>query len=708
MDLDKKQFKTKVGDEEFIIEVSKIAEQANGAVIASYGGTTVLATVVMEDKDVELPYMPLRVDYEEKFYAIGKIPGGFFKREGRPSNNAVLSGRLIDHAIRPLFDQRIRRPIQVTATILSYDGEHDLDFVALNAVSVALGISDIPWNGPIAGINADRIDGSIVINPTKNSLEEKEAEFSAFFSGTPSDAASNAGQGGDSQINMIEFAGDNADEEHIVDAAREAMRVINELNSFQEGIIKKIGKPKAEIKFDEPSGEFLKEMKSFLDGKLEDAVFVKEKTEQADKVSEVKTALREHLSEKFEDELGFIEMLFEKELDDLVHKNVLENDRRADGRALDEVRDLYAETGLLSRTHGSGFFLRGGTQALGVVTLGPPRAQQLIETIERFGKESFLMHYNFPPFSVGEARAFRGPGRRDIGHGALAEKAIRPLIPGKDEFPYTIRVVSEILASNGSSSMATVSAASLSLMDAGVPIKASAAGIAIGLITGPDGTYKILTDIQGPEDHYGDMDLKVAGTRDGVNAIQMDVKINGITLEILKEALEAAKKARLHILDATDKVLSKPNAELSEYAPRILTIKIDPEKIGEVIGPGGKIINGIIEKTGAESIDIDDDGTVFITATDKKAGEAALFEVEAITKDLEIGGTIEGEVIKILEFGAIVEFPGGKSGLIHVSELQEGFVKDVKSVLSEGDMVKVKVLKIENGKTSLSLKQAED
>jgi len=701
MDLERKQFKKEVGGEELIIEVSRIAEQANGAVIASYGGTTVLATVVMEDKDVELDYMPLRVDYEEKFYAIGKIPGGFFKREGRPSNNAVLSGRLIDHAIRPLFDKRIRRPIQVTVTVLSYDGEHDLDFVALNAVSVALGISDIPWDGPIAGINADRIEEDVVINPTKSELEEKNVEFSSFFSGTVS------GEGTDSHINMIEFEGDNADEAHIVEAAREALGVINELNTFQEDIKKKIGKPKVEIEFDEPSVEFLKEMKSFLGGKLESAVYVEKKTERTDKVSDVKAALKEHLAEKFEDELGFLEMLFEKELDDLVHKNVLASDRRPDGRALDEVRELYAQTGLLSRTHGSGFFLRGGTQALGVVTLGPPGAQQLIETIEHFGKERFLMHYNFPPFSVGEARAFRGPGRRDIGHGALAQKAIKPLIPGKDEFPYTIRVVSEILASNGSSSMATVSAASLSLMDAGVPIKASAAGIAMGLITGADGTYKILTDIQGPEDHYGDMDLKVAGTRDGVNAIQMDVKIQGITIDILREALEAAKKARLYILDATDKVLAEPKKELSEYAPRILTISIDPSKIGEVIGPGGKVINGIIEDTGADSIDIDDDGTVYVTSSDAKAAEAAIREIEAITKDLKVGEMVEGEVAKILEFGAIVELDGRKSGLLHVSELQDGFVKDVESVVKIGDKVKVKVVKIENGKTSLSLKQAE-
>ena len=695
MDLDKKQFKQKVGGEDLIIEVSRIAEQANGAVMATYGGVTILATVVMEDKDVELPYMPLRIDYEEKFYAIGKIPGGFFKREGRPSNNAILSGRLIDHAVRPLFDKRTRRPIQITATILSYDGEHNLDFVALNAVSIALGISDIPWNGPIAGVNADRIEGKIVINPTKSMIQEKEAEFSAFFSGT------------DSHINMIEFAGDNADEEHIVSAAEEAMRVINELNKFQTDIVKKIGKPKVEIKFDEPSEEFLKEMNTFLDGKLEDAVYAKEKNEQAKKISDLKTALKEHLAEKFEDELEFIGMLFEKEIDDLVHKNVLANDRRVDGRALDEVRDLYVEIGLLPRTHGSGFFLRGGTQALGVVTLGPPGAQQLIETIERFGKERFLMHYNFPPFSVGEARSFRGPGRRDIGHGALAEKAIRPLIPTKEEFPYTIRVVSEILTSNGSSSMATVSAASLSLMDAGVTIKSAAAGIAIGLITDASGAYKILTDIQGPEDHYGDMDLKVAGTRDGVNAIQMDVKIQGITLEILTEALAAAKKARLHILDATDKVIHEPRKEMSEFAPHILSVTIDPSRIGEVIGPGGKIINGIIEDTGADSIDIDEDGTVFITASNKEAAQAALYEVTAIMKDLEVGETIEGKVIKLLDFGAIVEFSGGKSGLIHVSELKDEFVKDVSSILNEGDMVKVKVLKIENGKTSLSLKQAE-
>jgi len=412
MDLDRQKFTKNIGGEDLIIEKSNLAEQANAAVMGTYGGTTVLATVVMEDKDVELDYMPLKVDYEEKFYAVGKIPGGFFKREGRPSSNAVLSGRLIDHAIRPLFDKRIRRPIQVTVTVLSYDGEHDLDFVALNTVSSALSISDIPWNGPIAGVNVDRVDGNLVVNPTKSSLEEENVEFSTFFSGA----------GG--YINMIELEGDDASEEHVTEAAREAMKIINELDAFQADIAKKIGKEKIELKFDEPSVEFLGEMKEFLGERLEKAVYVEAKTERMDKVSDVKTALEEHLTEKFEEELKFLDALFEKELDDLVHKNILENDRRPDGRALDEVRDLYAETGILPRTHGSGLFIRGGTQALGVVTLGPPGAQQLVETIERFGKESFLLHYNFPPFSVGEARSFRGPGRRDIGHGALAEKAL--------------------------------------------------------------------------------------------------------------------------------------------------------------------------------------------------------------------------------------------------------------------------------------------
>jgi len=698
MDLEKKQFTKNIAGEDLTIEVSRLAEQTNAAVLATYGETKVLATVVMGNSENKIDYMPLSVDYEEKFYAAGKILGGrFMRREGRPSESAVLSGRLIDRTIRPLFDKRIRRSIQVVSTILSYDEENDPNFVALVAASTALGISDIPWAGPVAGVNVARINGEIVINPKKSVLKSdaENVELEAFFAGSAK------------HINMIEFGGKEADEDNVLEVGKKAMEVVGEIVSFQEDIKKEIGKEKVEIQFDEPSKEFKDEAESFLDKNLEDAVYVGDKKERSDKVYELKKELATNLEEKFEEsDMKHFDDIFEKTLDDTIHKNVLESDRRPDGRALDEVRDLYSEVKILPRAHGSALFVRGNTQALGVTTLGSPDSAQLIETLEFSGKRRFMLHYNFPPFSVGEARSFRGPGRRDIGHGALAEKAIHPLLPSVEEFPYTIRVVSEILSSNGSSSMATVSATSLSLMDAGVPIKTPAAGIAMGLIKGADGTHKILTDIQGPEDHYGDMDLKVAGTKNGVNAIQMDVKIDGISLEIFKETLDRAKIARLHILEATNKTIGEPRKELSDHAPRILSIKIDPSKIRDVIGSGGKVINGIREMTGAESIDIEDDGMVFITSTDKEAAEKALNEIIAITKDLEIGEIIEGKVGKILDFGAVVDFAGGKSGLIHVSELKDEYVEDVKSVLSEGDDVKVKVIKVENGKTSLSLKQA--
>ena len=695
MDLNRQKFAKEIGGENLIIETSNLAEQTNAAVTATYGGTTVLATVVMEDRDSETDYMPLTVDYEEKFYAAGKILGSrFVRREGKPSEEAVLSGRLVDRTVRPLFDRRVRRPTQVVATVLSYDGENDPDFVALMAASTALAVSDIPWGGPVAGVSISKIDDKFVVNPKNSAMTDENTALRAFFAGT------------DKHINMIELGGNGVSETDVIAAGKEAMQAVGELINFQNEVIKKIGKEKAEIKFDEPSAEFVKEAKDYLEKNLEDAVYVKDKKDRSDKIGALKKELKTQLEVKFENDMKYFDMFFEDELDKLVHKNILDSDKRPDGRGLDEVRDLYSEVGLLQRTHGSGLFVRGNTQALALTTLGAPGDSQLQDTIEFSGKKRFMLHYNFPPFSVGEARSFRGPGRRDIGHGALAEKALRSLMPSKEEFPYTVRVVSEILSSNGSSSMATVSASSLSLMDAGVPIKAPAAGIAIGLVTGDNDKYKVPTDIQGPGDHYGDMDMKVAGTKNGITAMQMDVKIQGITFEIFSEALDAAKKARLHILDTTDKTLAKAREDLSAYAPRILSITIDPARIGEVIGPGGKVINGIIEATGVESIDIDDDGTVFVTSKDKDSAEKAIAEVKAIVSDLEIGETIEGTVAKILDFGAIVEFPGGKSGMIHVSELGEGFVKDVRSVVKEGDIVKVKVLKVENGKTSLSLKQA--
>lgn len=721
MELQRKRFTKKIADQDLVLEISPLAERTNAAVLATYGETSVLVTAVMEPKDREIDYLPLAVDYEEKFYAAGKILGSrFIRREGRPSDEAILSGRVIDRTIRPLFDHRIRRPLQIVVTVLSYDEENDPVFPALIAASTALGISDIPWNGPVAGVGAAKVGNQIIINPKNSDLKSSEKaqaarpesrtdppaggsgarmEFDAFIAGT------------DNAINMIELAGDSAQEANVVEAAGRALASINELVSWQNEIIREIGQPKAELKLKEPKAELVEAVRSFLADKLEAAVYVKGAGHYSEELNKVKADLIDHLQSLNlgNEDLENADSLFEDELEKLVSRNVLDSDRRPDGRKLDEVRLLHSEVALLPRVHGSALFIRGNTQALAVATLGAPGAEQLIETMEFSGKKRFLLHYNFPPYSVGEARSFRGPGRRDIGHGALAEKAILPLIPTADKFPYTVRVVSEILSSNGSSSMATVSAVSLSLMDAGVPIREPAAGIAIGLVTAADGRYKLLTDIQGPEDHHGDMDLKAAGTREGVNAIQMDVKIHGITLEILKGALDAAKSARLYILDHMGQVLPKPRAELSKYAPKIITFSIDPTRIGEVIGPGGKIINGIIARTGVKSIDIEDDGRVFVSADDLEAAQMAAEEIKAIVKEFEVGEVVQGKVFKLFDFGAMVDIGGGKSGLIHVSELKNEFVKEVNDVVKIGEVVTAKVIKVDNGRIDLSLKRmAED
>ena len=700
MDLNKKIFETEVAGRPLKIEISRLAEQANAAVLATYGETSVLATVVMGKEDKDDDFMPLLVDYEEKYYAVGKILGSqYVRREGRPSEDAVLAGRLIDRAIRPLFDARIRRPIQVTATILSYDEENDPDFTALTAVSVALGISDIPWNGPIAGVSVAQFGDIISINPTESELVAKNADkrFLSFIAGL------------NGEVNMIELEGFEADESKIIATYTEAMKEIEKLLVFKRDIIAKIGKPKANIVFTEPTEELKSAVRTFLSGKLENALFKQDKVARENALFDLKKEIIAYLLEKgfIEKDLSFVGGLLDAYANDIVHKEVLENNRRVDGRALDEVRELYAEVGLLPRTHGSSIFARGNTQALAIITLAPPGAEKTIESIERIGKQRFMLHYNFPGYSVGEAKSYRGPGRRDIGHGALAEKAVKSVIPTTDEFPYTIRAVSEILSSNGSSSMATVCSTILALMDAGVPIKKPVAGIAMGLMSSSNGKYKILTDIQGPEDHYGDMDFKVAGTKEGVNAIQMDVKISGIPLSILLEGLLQAKKARTEILSVMTKTIAAPRSEVSKHAPQIVVIDIDPSRIGEVIGPGGKIINGIIARTGV-SIDIDDIGKVFIAAKDKSALEAGVKEVSSILKEFQIGEIIEGNIIRILDFGAIVDLGGGKDGMIHVSELKDGFVKNVTDVVNMGDFVRAKIVKISEGKIGLSIKQLKD
>lgn len=696
-DLARRKFTREVGGRTLTIELSKLADQANASALVTYGGTTVLVTVVMGKGDRDIDYMPLTVDYEEKFYAAGKIIGSrFVRREGRPSDEAILSGRLVDRALRPLFDGRLRRDIQVTMTVLSYDEENDPDFVGLAGSSLALAVSDVPWGGPVAAVRIAKIGDRLVVNPTNTDLREggEAVRFVSFIAGV------------EGKMNMIELEGIEASEEEILAGYAAALREIDGLVVFLRGIVEKEGRPKATVALLDYPEALKSAITDFLAPRLEAAIFVTDKAERETRLAELRAALAAELNSRgVEGDAAAIGALFEGAVDAAVHWSAIENSRRPDGRKIDEVRELYVETGLLERTHGSALFARGNTQALAAVTLAPPGAEQLIETMEQTGKRRFMLHYNFPKYSVGETGSFRGPGRRDIGHGALAEKALRPLIPTQEEFPYTIRVVSEILSSNGSSSMATVSACSMALMDAGVPMKKPAAGIAIGLMSDTS-QYRVLTDIQGPEDHYGDMDCKVAGTRDGVNAVQMDVKVEGITLEIAREAMERAKAARLHILGQMETAIREPRAELSPYAPRVITLRIDPSRIGELIGPGGKIINGIVERTGILSIDVEQTGEVFIAARRPEAAELARREVESLFRDYMVGEIIEGPVVRILDFGAIIDLGGGRDGMIHVSELKEGFVKTVEEVVKLGDVVRAKIVRADpDGRIGLSLKQ---
>jgi polyribonucleotide nucleotidyltransferase len=551
-------------------------------------------------------------------------------------------------------------------------------------------------------------DKQFVINPDNSAVIEPNLPiFDAFVSGSKD------------RINMIELGGLDAQEKDVVAGFKLAQTEINKLIAFQEQIQKEIGKPKAEVAIAEPDADIKAEVQAFLADKLEDAIYKPTKIEHTTAVGALNHALNLHIKEKFgatKEKINWkgVEALFEEMVNDVVHKNVLEKDRRPDGRKLDEVRALDAEVGLFSRTHGSALFVRGNTQALAVTTLAAPGAEQMIETMETTGKRRFMLHYNFPPFSVGEIGNFRGPGRREIGHGNLARKSLERLIPSKEEFPYTIRVVSEIMSSNGSSSQATICASSLSLMDAGVPLKKPAAGIAMGLMMAfnADGTadvnnYKVLTDIQGPEDHHGDMDLKVAGTDDGVTGMQMDVKVDGLTIELLEKAFAQAKAARIHILKTIVATLPAPRATISPFVPKIRQFKIDPAKIGTVIGPGGKMINGLIAKYELAGIDIEEDGGVYVSGVDLAKVEAAVAEILGMTKEWKVGEIVEGPIVKILEFGAIVDLGGGADGMIHVSELKQGFVKNVEDVVHLGDHVRAKIIKAENGKIGLSLKQME-
>src|SRR3989338_9368421 len=667
MELNRKIFKTELDGEEISIEVSELAGQTNASVIGKHGNTVVLATVVMGSEDRPGDFFPLTVDYEERFYAAGKIIGSrFVRREGRPSDEATLSARLIDRAIRPLFDHRLRRETHVVVTVLSYDELHDPDIIGLLSVSAALHISDIPWNGPVAGAKSIKKD------------EDGGLISKAFFAGP------------EKCVNMIELEGDELSESDAASIFRELFAKIPALVSFQNEIRKSIGKQKVNVIPEDNEDILRTKIKKIIDPEILKAFQEKRGEELKKKVMEGVVA-DENLKNKADKALA----IFEEEVDAFIHREILEFGRRVDGRKFNEIRPLHSEVGLFSITHGSGLFIRGGTQVLAITTLGPSSAEQMVETMETTGKKRFILHYNFPGFAVGESGRSRGPGRMEIGHGALAAKALTAMIPKKEDFPYTIRVVAETLSSNGSSSMASTCAACLSLMDAGVPIRKHVAGIAIWLILDESGTNsKILTDIQGPEAHYGDMDFKVAGTEDGITAIQMDVKIKGITEPIFTEAIKQAKDARLEIIGVMKKALPAARKNVSPYAPKIVKLMIPADKIGAVIGPGGKNINGIIAASMNKiSIDIEEDGTVYVSGVDMELVERACKTITASVKEYKVGEIINGRVIKILDFGAIVDLGGGRDGMIHVSELKEGIVKKVEDVVNLGDEVVAKIVK---------------
>ncbi|MBI4160071.1 polyribonucleotide nucleotidyltransferase [Candidatus Wolfebacteria bacterium] len=687
------KFTTQLGSSELSVELTELAGQANGRVLVRLGDTTVLVTAVMSKNPREGgDYFPLMVDYEEKFYAAGKILGSrFVKRESRPSEEAILTSRLIDRTIRPRFDLRMRNDVQVVATVLSLDDQNDADMPSLLGASLALALSDIPWDGPVAGVRIGRVDEKLVINPTFE--ERTKSAFDLIVSGTAE------------KINMIEAGAKEAPEEVIVAALELAHQEIKKLIAFEQEIIKAVSPRKAAVPLIASSGPLREKLVKNFSLKMAEAMWADEKTVRNERLGALAEEWRELAKTEFpEAAKSEIEYLWEDELDRILHKKIIEGGKRPDGRRNDEIRALAATAGALPRVHGSGLFIRGETQALSTLTLGGPGDELIIEGMEVRTKRRFMHHYNFPPYSTGEVKPMRGPGRREIGHGALAERSLLAMIPPREEFPYTIRLVSEILSSNGSSSMASVCGSSLALFDAGVPMKKAVAGIAMGLIMQSEENYKILTDIQGPEDHYGDMDFKAAGTDEGITGLQMDVKVDGVTLKMIAETLAQAKAARLQILEKMRGAIASPRPNLSPFAPRIVTLKIDPEKIGALIGPGGKIINGIIAETGVE-IDIEDDGTVFVTSEKEEGMEKALVLIKQITREYKPGELLEGRVSRIFDFGAMVEVGPKQEGLVHISELAPWHVARVEDVVNVGDKIPVMVKNIdEQGRLNLSLK----
>jgi polyribonucleotide nucleotidyltransferase len=695
------KWKTDFAGTEIEFETGKLAKQANGAVTVKYGDSKVLVTATMSGPREGMSYFPLMVNYEERIYSIGKIPGSVNRREGRPRDFATLSARLIDRPLRPLFPKGMRHDVQVIATILSVDGDHEPDIIAMNGASAALTLSDIPFDGPIGGVKVGLVDDELVINPNEEQRENSKLDLTVA--------------GTEDAVLMVEAAADEVSEEIMLEAIDKAHQEIKKIVKAQKEMRKEAGKEKQEIDLvNDVDDEIEKLVREHTSGKLKDAINTTDKLKRKKLIDQLKDQSYEYLEsqlDNFEDRKNEYKKMLETVFDTLtkekVREMILKEKKRPDGREHDEIRPIWGEVGTLPRTHGSAVFTRGETQVLSVVTLGASGDEKTMFGLGEDQTKRFMHHYNFPPYSVGETNFLRSPGRREIGHGHLGERALKPMIPSKEEFPYTIRIVSEVLESNGSSSQASICGSSMALMDAGVKIKNPVSGIAMGLIKeGED--YAILSDIQGMEDHYGDMDFKVAGTPDGITALQMDIKVTGLSQDLLKNALNKAKEGRLYILDKMLEVIDEPRENLSEYAPLIMTMNINPDKIRFVIGPGGKMINKIIDETDA-SIDIEDDGTIFIMADSQENGLRAKEMIENLTREVEVGEVYNGKVIKIMNFGAFVEILPGKEGLVHISKIADRHIDEVTDVLSEGDEIKVKVIKIDDkDRINLSMKDVEE
>lgn len=675
------------------LEVGKYAEQAGGAVLARYGDTVVMCTATSSSEiRPGIDFFPLSVDYEEKLYAVGKIPGSFSRREGRPSEHAMLTSRVIDRPLRPMFPSDLRNDVSVVCAAMSVDQDNLPEVVAMVGASAAIAISGIPFKKPIAGVSVGYVDGEYILNP--NQEQREKSIINVTVAGTKD------------MVNMIETAANEVSEEIILKAIMLGHREVVKIAEFIDTMVEKVGKPKIKYISYEIPQEIYDSVSEIAYEDIKEALQSDNKEYRQEKLGVVYEKAFADLAEKFPDQKAFIKESLSKIEKKIIRNWIVEEDKRVDGRGINEIRTLTSEVGILPRVHGSGLFSRGQTQVLTVATLGPLGNVQKLDGLDEEEKKRYMHHYNFPSYSVGECRPSRGPGRREIGHGALAEKSLMPVLPSEEEFPYAIRLVSEVLSSNGSTSQGSVCGSTLALMDAGVPIKAPVAGISCGLVTHENG-YKTMVDIQGLEDHYGDMDFKVAGTVNGITAIQVDVKADGLSPEIIAEALEKTRVARLHIInDVMLKAIDKPRAQLSKYAPKIFTITINPDKIRDVIGSGGKVINKIIEETGVR-IDIEDDGRVFVSTTDEEAGRRAIQIIEGIAKEVIPGTIYTGKVMRILQFGAFVEFLPGKEGLVHISKISKERVGKVEDALKVDDIVTVKVMDIDNvGRINLSIKDA--